>query len=94
VLCDVINTLLTEDDFCSTLDNFVNDGLNHPLFFIKECLELVRAGDIDLSVHFGFLELDSGVEEHDFSLGDFFRHARVNTFLVNDHAENDLGIFD
>ena len=90
MLCNVINTLLTEENLCATLDDLVGDGLDHPLFFVKECLELVRAGNIDLGINLSLLELDCSVEEHDFSLGDLLWHAGVDTFLVNDHSDDDL----
>jgi len=62
VLGNVINTFLAEEDGCTACDNLVDNTSDHPLFFIQECLELVGAGNVDLSVNFGLLELDCCVQ--------------------------------
>ena len=60
--------------------------MDHVLFLVKERLRLSRCGDIDLRVHFGLFEFECRVEEQDLCTLHGFGHARVRTFLVNDHA--------
>jgi len=92
MLGDIINPFLAEEDVCPGCDNLIHNILDHPLFFIKEGLELIRACDVDLGVDLGFLELDCGIQEENLCVLHLFRHCRVDPFLVDEYSLNDLRV--
>ena len=79
---------------CSGGHDLVDDVPDHSLLFVQECLELVGAGDIDLGVDLGLLELHCGVEQQDLGVLDLLGHGGVHTLFVHQHALDDLGVVD
>ena len=71
---------------------FVDHLLQHALLLVEEGLHLGRVGDLDLGVDLGLLDLQGDVEQGDLGLLDPLGHGRVDRFLVDDDAVDELGV--
>jgi hypothetical protein len=94
VLDEVVHTLLAEHDIGAGLLDLVDHVLEHLLFLVQEALELVRAGDLDLGVDLCLLDLQRAVEQRDLRVLHHLRHVRVDAFLVDYDALDELGVAD
>ena len=93
VLCEVVDSLLAEDDVGSGLLACVDHGLEGVLLFLDELGEHLGVGDLDLCVHLGLLDLEGSVDECDLGTLDYLGHGGGDGLLVDDETFDELGLF-
>ena len=94
MLNEVVDSLLTEDDVCSGLDDLVDHCLEVLLLLVKEGLHCGGCLDADLCVDLGLLVLHLSGEECDLCVLDDLGHPGVDPLLVDDETLDHVGIGD
>ena len=94
VLSQFVNAFLTDEDVGACVFDGVDEVTNVVLFFFEEQGELVGVGDLNLGVHFGLFDFNSGVDQRNFCIAHTSRHTGMNSLLVQQNAVDERGIFD
>ena len=92
MLCEVVDSLLAEDDVGSDRLDLVDHPPQHVLLLHEEVVELVGVGDLDLCLDLGLLDLECCIDQCDLCVLDLLRHCRVDGFLVDDESLDELGL--
>ena len=92
MLCEVVDSLLAEDDVGSGLLDGVDHVLQGLLLLGDELAEHLGVGDLDLCVDLGLLDLEGGVDQGDLGVLHELGHGRGDGLLVDDESFHELGL--
>ena len=92
MLCEVVDSLLAEDNVCSGLLDVLDHLPQHVLFLLEECVELGGVVDLDLCIDLGLLDLEGCVDQCDLCVLDDLGHCAVDGLLVDDESLDELSL--